>query len=274
MTFYDENDLAQTRFFEELQKTNRIVEQLKTSESGGGASGPATQIEETSGPTTLDIGAIADDAVLARIGTEIVGFNGGWIPTGETWTYATSTTVTIAGDKRNKYSKGMKVKLTQTTVRQYYITNVTYSAPNTTLTLNAGTDFMVANAAITSPFYSMVANPAGFPHVFSYTPTVTYAGGTTNPTSMAVSFEFSIVGNQVLVIGTCTLTRGSGDRTYTFFTKPIPSQKFGSGSFTCTFVSGGETLGRGVRRHANGIACVHGTMTSDGFGWLTATYFI
>ncbi len=71
MTFYDENDLAQTRFFEELQKTNRIVEQLKTSEGGGG--GPAEQIIETSGPTTLDLAGILDGKFLRRVGEEVIG---------------------------------------------------------------------------------------------------------------------------------------------------------------------------------------------------------
>lgn len=36
------------------------------------ASGPATQIEESGGPTTLDIGAIVDGEFLKRVGTEIV----------------------------------------------------------------------------------------------------------------------------------------------------------------------------------------------------------
>jgi hypothetical protein len=35
--------------------------------------GPATQIDETGGPTTLDIDAIADGEYLQRVGTEIVG---------------------------------------------------------------------------------------------------------------------------------------------------------------------------------------------------------
>lgn len=39
----------------------------------GGTSGPATQITETSGPTTLTIGAIADGQYAQRVGTTLVG---------------------------------------------------------------------------------------------------------------------------------------------------------------------------------------------------------
>jgi hypothetical protein len=114
----------------------------------------------------LDEDNFASDSALAAASQQSIYRNVGhygWIPAGETWTYASSTTVTISGDKTDKYSKGMKVKLTQTSVKYFYITGVSYASPNTTLTLTAGTDYTVANAAITSPFYSMVANPAGFP---------------------------------------------------------------------------------------------------------------
>jgi len=112
-----------------------------------------------------------------RLETQVSAY--GWISAGETWTYASSTTVTISGDKTAKYSKGMKVKLTQTTVKYFYITAVSYSAPNTTLTLTAGSDYTVASATITSPYYSMVANPAGFQHVFNWTPVGASYGGMT-----------------------------------------------------------------------------------------------
>ena len=143
--------------------------------------------------TILGIGAIADGESLARIGTEVIGLNGGWIPAGETWTYASSTTVTISGDKTNKYSKGMKVKLTQTSVKYFYITAVSYSSPNTTLTLTAGIDFTVANATITNPFYSMVANPVGFPHKFNYNPVARGSTGSAGSYSQSTNIAtFSI----------------------------------------------------------------------------------
>ena len=43
------------------------------SAGGGGSSGPATSIRETSGPTTLTVGAIADGQVFQRVGSTVVG---------------------------------------------------------------------------------------------------------------------------------------------------------------------------------------------------------
>lgn len=98
---------------------------------------------------------------------QIAGGLDGWIPAGETWTYASADsptfTFTISGDKTSKYSVGMKLKLTQTTIKYFIITAISYSSPNTTVTVYGGTDYTLANAAITSPYYSMVKSPFGFP---------------------------------------------------------------------------------------------------------------
>jgi len=93
----------------------------------------------------------------------------GWIPAGETWTYASADAptyiFTITGDKTSNYSAGMKIKLTQPTdgVKYGIITKVAYSAPNTTITIYMGTDYDLDNEAITSPYYSLVKAPHGFP---------------------------------------------------------------------------------------------------------------
>ena len=91
----------------------------------------------------------------------------GWIDAGETWTYASADdptyTFTISGDKTSKYSVGMKIKLTQTTVKYFIITAISYSSPNTTVTVYGGTDYDLANATISANYYSMVKSPQGFP---------------------------------------------------------------------------------------------------------------
>ncbi|MBI5305531.1 MAG: hypothetical protein HY868_25605 [Chloroflexi bacterium] len=92
----------------------------------------------------------------------------GWISDAATWTYASATTFTISGDVRTKFPKGAKIKLTQTTVKYFYVINATYSAPNTTITVAAGSDYSLANAAITSPAYSYAEIPQGFPEWFNY----------------------------------------------------------------------------------------------------------
>lgn len=77
----------------------------------------------------------------------------------ETWTYASATTFTISGDKTGKYQKGDKLKLTNSTVKYPTVKSVSYTSPNTTITIE--NDVVLANAAITSPYYSKAYNPQG-----------------------------------------------------------------------------------------------------------------
>ena len=78
-------------------------------------------------------------------------------------TDAPSYTVTITGDYSAIIMAGMRVMLTDSTVKYFIVTKSTYSAPNTTLTLYGGTDYTLSGGAISLPFYSMVKAPAGFP---------------------------------------------------------------------------------------------------------------
>lgn len=94
----------------------------------------------------------------------------GWVACGVTFTYASTDaptfTMTAPGDLTETYKAGMKIKLTQTTDRYFFISvDPTYSAGTglTTFTLYGGTDYTLANAAITSPCYSRDKAPFGFP---------------------------------------------------------------------------------------------------------------
>ena len=91
----------------------------------------------------------------------------GWVSARTTWTYASADdptyTFTISGDYTGILSAGMKIKLTQTTVKYFIITKVAYGSPNTTVTVYGGTDYDLADATITSPYYSYVKAPFGFP---------------------------------------------------------------------------------------------------------------
>jgi hypothetical protein len=87
--------------------------------------------------------------------------NDGWLDPIETWTYASASTITVPSGAASKYSVGDKIKLTQTTVKYFYVTAVA----DTLLTVTGGSDYTVANAAITSNYYSH-SNPVGFPGGF------------------------------------------------------------------------------------------------------------
>jgi hypothetical protein len=119
---------------------------------------------------------------------------GGWVPANETWTYASATTFTISGDKTDKYQKGDKIKLTQTTAKYFYIIGVSYSNPNTTVTVTGGSDYSLANASITNPFYSKIENPQGFPGWFNYSTTISGTTSMTWSTTTATGSAFCIKG--------------------------------------------------------------------------------
>jgi hypothetical protein len=104
----------------------------------------------------------------------------GWTPANQTWTYASATTITVPSGAASIYQVGDKIMLTQTTVKYFYIVAVA----DTLLTVTGGTDYTLANAAITANYYSHASSPVGFPTWFNYTPTLTWTAGTapTNPT--------------------------------------------------------------------------------------------
>jgi len=70
----------------------------------------------------------------------------------------------MTGDATGYLSLGNRIKLTQTTVKYFVITAIgAYSGGVTPITLYGGTDYTLANAAITLPYFSTHKSPFGFP---------------------------------------------------------------------------------------------------------------
>jgi hypothetical protein len=134
----------------------------------------------------------------------------GWTPARETWEYASETTITVPSGAEDKYQKGDKIKLTQTTVKYFYIISVA----DTVLTVTGGTDYTVADAAITDNYYSHQENPIGFPHWFSWTPSYDAGGSMTFDSVSTEAAVFKIMGTscEAYVRGNGT-TGGSASRT-------------------------------------------------------------
>lgn len=88
---------------------------------------------------------------------------GNWINPDETWEFSSvdgaTGVITIPSDGTTKYSLGMKVQFTQTTVKYGIIVGIT----STTMTIYTGTDYTLANATISNNFYSSASSPFGFP---------------------------------------------------------------------------------------------------------------
>ena len=113
--------------------------------------------------------------------------------------------------------------------------------------------------------------PGGTTGWTSWTPTITYLGGTTNPTSLSViSARYSRVGKTTTVTLVGSLTRGAGDRTDILFTLPfnyIHDLSFASfitfnGVITCPAFGNGATR---VNVYTAGMA-------TDGNMWLSGSY--
>lgn len=141
----------------------------------------------------------------------------GWLSPGETWTYASASTFTVSGNQTAKYSKGTRLKFTQTTVKYAVVVASSYSAPNTTVTIAVNTDYTIANAAITSPYYSYQAGPQGYPGWFAYTPT--WTGFSADP-AYAVAPRFSIIGRQCRTVA---IASANGTSNSTSMTMTLPA---------------------------------------------------
>jgi hypothetical protein len=114
-----------------------------------------------------------DDEIIEAIATLP---KSGWEPISDTWTYASASTITVPAGAESLYQKGDKLRLKQGGgYKYYYIIGVA----DTVLTVTGGTDYTVADAAITDIAYSHQENPIGFPDWFTYSPVIlgaTFAG--------------------------------------------------------------------------------------------------
>ncbi len=106
------------------------------------------------------------------------------------WTYVSATTFTVPQADADAITKGTKLWFTQTTSKYWYVASIS----GTTVTIIPNSDYTLANAAITAPYYSNAATPKGFPEFFNYTAALTnVSGGTVNLS------RFSVVGTRVFV---------------------------------------------------------------------------
>ena len=111
-------------------------------------------------------GSISQDKLAGGILNSQLATADGWIA-GPTLTYASADaptyTITCSGDYSAVITPGMRIKLTDSTVKYFIVTKVSYSSPYTTITVYGGTDYTLSGGVISSPYYSMLKAPAGFP---------------------------------------------------------------------------------------------------------------
>lgn len=148
---------------------------------------------------------------------------GGWINPGETWTYASATTFTVSGNQTAKYAKGTRIKLVQTTTKYFVVTGSSYSSPNTTVTITGGSDYTLANAAITGNRYSY-GNPPDYPDLFNWTPELTGAGSMSVTADSILVAKFRVTGKTVYFYMRASGTTGGTASNGILFTLPINAE--------------------------------------------------
>jgi hypothetical protein len=106
-----------------------------------------------------------------------------------------------------------------------------------------------------------------------YTPTISYSGGTTDPTSETItSARFCMIGKTIKTAGRIDIVRGSGDRTFVLVSPPISyASSYFSGSFYGNVVTAGYQIGL-VRLAGNIVIQLGTAMTRDGFVTFSIDY--
>ncbi len=133
------------------------------------------------------------------IGDDFGSPNGGWIEVTDSWTYASANTINVPTDATTTYKKGIGIRLKQGGGYKYYYGTIVAA---TLLTVTGGTDYTVANAAITDVAYTLSPETAvGFPVTFNCAAptwdTATIDNGTGGQQPTAGSQYFRIDGDRV-----------------------------------------------------------------------------
>lgn len=144
------------------------------------------------GIEALEDGIEALDTRVDAVETTVSEEKSGWMKAEETWAYASSNTITVPAGGLLKYAKGDKIKLTQGTVKYFYIIKVA----DTLLTITGGSTYTLTSATITDNYYSHTDSPLGFPSYFSHTPS--YIGFSSNPN---IHMQFKIIGSTCFIHG-------------------------------------------------------------------------
>lgn len=158
------------------ENVNGIIDMFSVGHTDAGAhvlpNNTGLSIKESGGTAREIVKVTSGNIVTVGYNTLPIQTNGkwdGWNAIGDTWTYASATTITVPAGAATYYAVGDKIKLTQTTAKYFYVVAVA----DELLTVTGGTDYTVANAAITDIYVSKMQSPVGFPSHFNYTPTET-----------------------------------------------------------------------------------------------------
>jgi len=148
----------------------------------------------------------------------------GWIYDTDTWTYVSATSFKVTGkDVRYRFPKGTKIKLVNDANTNYFYVVATAFSTDTTITITGGSDYSLAEAAISGQAYSYAAAPQDFPQWLNYTPVWSADGGTPVLGNGTLFGKFSMIGANIRYLGNLQLgsTTSVGTTTNWKFSLPI-----------------------------------------------------
>lgn len=216
-----------------------------------------------------EVGLATESYVSTAVATD------GWTASADTWTYASASTITVPSGAASIYQVGDRIKWTQTTVKYGVIVTVA----DTLLTIAVNTDYTVANAAITLPYYSHQESPLGYPGWFVYTPTWSGTGGSPSISNGSIQGRFSVNGKNCrfeakLIWGASTTANSATENRLSL---PITSATLLTGTAinpigaTSVYDSGSSKIYVGVTSHmdtAKAGSYIEGTAGSTSVGHL------
>ncbi len=145
---------------------------------------------------------------------------GGWIPDNDTWVYVSASSFKIVGKNVTaRFPVGTKLKLTQTTVKYFYVVACAMSGSDTLVTITAGSDYSLANAAITAPSYAY-GIASGHPDWFGWTPTYSAAANMTYTSVTTNAARFRLIGKQFIFFIDCIGETGGTESNAIIMTLP------------------------------------------------------
>lgn len=192
---------------EEILKLDAVASAVNELTITNAATVNSPSISASGGDTNIGIAITPKGTAFAYIDNFY-----GWQRGAGTWTYVSATTFTVTAADALLISKGTKLKFVQTTNKYFYVASIS----GTTVTIIATSDYTLANAAITAPFFSNAATPVGFPTWFNYAPT--YTGFSAVPTGSFA--QYRCVGSEITVAHRQTTLGTSNSTSYTI-TAPV-----------------------------------------------------
>lgn len=237
--------------FAEAADINEINTALTTflPRSGGALTGPLI----LSGAPTEDQEAVTKKYVDDR--------SSGWIPSSD-WNYEGATSFSIYGDHMDIFRLGLKIKLTQSTTKYFYVKYSEYFDDYTFVYLVSTTLNTLTSGPIVNPAISFAEAPPGFPGMFPYSCNVT---GFSN---MSTLISYYSIHNKTVVWDVPGFTATSNATTFTL-TLPDVGITFNTDELVCIADNGTRGVGMVYTSGSSStIATVykgyHGAFTASG----------